>query len=46
MHFEDFIDDDVGLHALGCRVDILGTNCNRILLIYCGREKSTCMNNT
>ena len=21
-------DDDVGLHVLGCRVDILGTNCN------------------
>ena len=21
-------DDDVGLHALGCRVDILGTNCS------------------
>ena len=20
-------DDDVGLHVLGCRVDILGTNC-------------------
>ena len=20
--------DDVGLHDLGCRVDILGTNCN------------------
>ena len=20
--------DDVGLHVLGCRVDILGTNCN------------------
>ena len=22
------LDDDVGLHVLGCRVDILGTNCN------------------
>ena len=22
-------DDDVGLHVLGCRVDILGTNCSR-----------------
>ena len=21
-------DDEVGLHVLGCRVDILGTNCN------------------
>ena len=21
-------DDDVGLHVLGCRVDIFGTNCN------------------
>ena len=21
-------EDDVGLHVLGCRVDILGTNCN------------------
>ena len=21
-------DDDVGLHVLGCWVDILGTNCN------------------
>ena len=24
------VDDDVGLHVLGCRVDILGTNCNRV----------------
>ena len=24
-----FDDDDVGLHVLGCRVDILGTNCNK-----------------
>ena len=23
-------DDDVGLHVLGCRVDILGTNCKMI----------------
>ena len=23
-------DDDVGLHVLGCRVDILGTNCNNV----------------
>ena len=22
-------DDDVGLHVLGCRVDILGTNCKQ-----------------
>ena len=25
------IDDDVGLHVLGCRVDILGTNCEKLL---------------
>ena len=25
---DDDDDDDVGLHVLGCRVDILGTNCN------------------
>ena len=24
-------DDDVGLYVLGCRVDILGTNCTRYL---------------
>ena len=24
-------DDDVGLHVLGCRVDILGTNCRKTL---------------
>ena len=24
-------DDDVGLHVLGCRVDILGTNCKKLL---------------
>ena len=24
-------DDDVGLHVLRCRVDILGTNCNKLL---------------
>ena len=24
-------DDDVGLHVLGCRVDMLGTNCNKLL---------------
>ena len=46
MYFEDFIDADVGLPALGCRVDILGTNCDRILLIYFGRGKSTCVKNT
>ena len=23
-------DDDVGLHVLGCRADILGTNCKAI----------------
>ena len=26
--FHDDDDDDVGLHVLGRRVDILGTNCN------------------
>ena len=26
-------DDDVGLHVLGCWVDILGTNCNHCLFI-------------
>ena len=25
-------DDDVGLHVLGCRVDILGTNCNKTVI--------------
>ena len=29
-------DDDVGLHVLGCRVDIFGTNCN-------GTETVTCV---
>ena len=24
-------DDDVGPHVLGCRVDMLGTNCNKLL---------------
>ena len=28
-------DDDVGLHVLGCRVDILGTNCNGCLGVEC-----------
>ena len=26
-------DDDVGLHVLGCRVDILGTNCKKCLKV-------------
>ena len=26
-------DDDVGLHVLGCRVDILGTNCTKLLRV-------------
>ena len=26
-------DDDVGLHVLGCRVDILGTNCKKLLKV-------------
>ena len=25
--------DDVGLHVLGCRVDILGTNCTKLLKV-------------
>ena len=28
-----FTNDDVGLHVLGCRVDILGTNCTKILKV-------------
>ena len=24
-------DDDIGLKVLGCRADILGTNCNRLI---------------
>ena len=32
-------DDDVGLHVLGCRVDILGTNCKLrqvlLMLLLC-----------
>ena len=27
------IDDDVGLHVLGCRVDILRTNCKKLLKV-------------
>ena len=26
-------DDDVGLYVLGCRVDILGTNCTKLLKV-------------
>ena len=26
-------DGDVGLHVLGCRVDILGTNCKKLLKV-------------
>ena len=26
-------DDDVGLHVLGCRVEILGTNCTKLLKV-------------
>ena len=26
-------DDDVGFHVLGCRVDILGTNCKKVLKV-------------
>ena len=29
-------DDDVGLHVLGCRVDILGTNCKKVLKVMMG----------
>ena len=28
--------DDAGLRVLGCRVDILGTNCNALVLLKCG----------
>ena len=28
--------DDVGLHFLGCRVDILGTNCKKLLKVKMG----------
>ena len=27
------IDDDVGLHVLGCRVNIFGTNCTKLLKV-------------
>ena len=27
-------DDDVGLHVLGCGVDILGTNCNAAVTVF------------
>ena len=30
------VDDDVGLHVLGCRVDILGTNCKKLLKVKVG----------
>ncbi len=30
---DDDDDDDVGLHVLGCRVDILGTNCKKLLKV-------------
>ena len=29
-------DDDVGLYVLGCRVDILGTNCTKLLKVKMG----------
>ena len=29
--------DDVGLHVLGCRVDILGTNCTKLLKVKMSR---------
>ena len=31
-----YADDDVGLHVLGCRVDILGTNCTKLLKVKMG----------
>ena len=31
-------DDDVGLHVLGCRVDILGTNCKKLLKVKMSEE--------
>ena len=31
---ENLLEDaDVGLHVLGCRVDILGTNCKQLLKV-------------
>ena len=33
MKKDDDDDDDVGLHVLGCRVDILGTNCKKLLKV-------------
>ena len=29
-----YVYDDVGLHVLGCRVDILGTNCNKHYVVF------------
>ena len=31
-------DDDVGLHVLGCRVDILRTNCKKLLKVKMSGE--------
>ena len=31
--YETVGDDDLGLHVLGCRVDILGTNCKKLLRV-------------
>ena len=32
------VDDDVGLYVLGCRVDILGTNCTKHLKVKMSGE--------
>ena len=34
---DDDDDDDVGLNVLGCRADILGTNCNKLLKLKINR---------
>ena len=37
-------DDDVGLHVLGCRVDILGTNCTTADSFFIHCNKGVCWN--
>ena len=40
---DDDDDDDVGHHVFGCRADVLGTNCNKLLKLKInggGREGS------
>ena len=36
-------DGDVGLRVLGCRVDILGTNCKKLMLKHGGGEVNWCL---